>query len=88
MDGVVERTTGWTPEQLDLIKRTVADGTTDDEFAMFMHYCQQSGLDPLRKQAHCIVRDYTDKRGQHIFWDAHRRWFLRVIISASTTVRT
>ena len=65
MDGVVERTTGWTPEQLDLIKRTVADGTTDDEFAMFMHYCQQSGLDPLRKQAHCIVRDYTDKRGQH-----------------------
>ena len=65
MDGVAERPTGWTPEQIDLIKRTVADGTTDDEFAMFLHYCQQSGLDPLRKQAHCIVRDYTDKRGQH-----------------------
>ena len=56
---------GWSPEQVKLIKRTVAEGTTDDEFAMFLHYCQQSGLDPLRKQAHCIVRDYTDKRGNH-----------------------
>ena len=46
----------WTQEQKDLIKRTVAANTTDDEFAMFLHFCQQSGLDPLRKQAHCIVR--------------------------------
>ena len=55
---------GWDREQIDLIKRTVAKGTTDDEFAMFLHYCQQSGLDPLRSQAHCIVRDYTDRSGK------------------------
>ena len=54
---------GWTRDQVDLIKRTVAVGTTDDEFAMFLHYCKLSGLDPLRKQAHCIVREWTDKRG-------------------------
>tara|TARA_R100000808_G_scaffold9072_1_gene25217 strand:+ start:2074 stop:3309 length:1236 start_codon:yes stop_codon:yes gene_type:complete len=54
---------GWDDEQVALIKRTVAEGTTDDEFAMFLHYCQTSGLDPLRRQAHCIVREWVDKRG-------------------------
>ena len=56
---------GWNEEQTALIKRTVAEGTTDDEFAMFLHYCKQSGLDPLRRQAHCIVREWTDKRGNN-----------------------
>lgn len=54
---------GMNEEQIALAKRTVAEGTTDDEFAMFLHYCKQSGLDPLRRQAHCIVREWTDKRG-------------------------
>ena len=54
----------WTQEQMDLIKKTVAHGTTEDEFRMFLHYCEKSGLDPLRKQAHCIVREWTKKDGK------------------------
>lgn len=42
----------WTPEQRDLIKRTVAPQASDDELAMFLHIAAVSGLDPLRKQIH------------------------------------
>lgn len=54
----------WTDEQKELIKRTAAQGTTNDEFLLFLHYCQKSGLDPLRKQAHCIVKEYYSKAQQ------------------------
>lgn len=44
----------FSPEQRELIKRTVAPGATDDELAMFLHVAQRSGLDPLRKQIHFL----------------------------------
>src|SRR4051812_5181958 len=48
----VEAIALWTPEQRELIKRTVAVNATDDELAMFLHIAQVSGLDPLLKQIH------------------------------------
>lgn len=42
----------WSNEQRDLIKRTCAPGSTDDELAMFLHVAARSGLDPLRRQLH------------------------------------
>lgn len=42
----------WTPEQRDLVKRTVAKDATDDELAMFLHVAATTGLDPLQKQIH------------------------------------
>lgn len=52
-----------TPEQIELIKNTVAKDATPDEFRLFLHYCNESGLDPLRKQAHFIKRRYKDRQG-------------------------
>lgn len=45
-----------TPDQIALLKRTVAAGTTDDEFALFMHMAQRAGLDPFQRQIYAVKR--------------------------------
>lgn len=47
---------GWTRDQIELLKRTVAKETTDDELQMFMYHCQRTGLDPFLKQVHAVKR--------------------------------
>ncbi len=42
--------------QVALIKTTVAKGTTNDQLALFLYTCKKTGLDPLAKQIHCVVR--------------------------------
>lgn len=43
-------------EQVALLKRTVAKGTDDNEFALFMTVSQRLGLDPFLKQIHAVKR--------------------------------
>lgn len=53
---------------LALIKRTVAADTTDDEFNLFVSYCQSLKLDPRRKQIYALVynKDKPSKRRMSI----------------------
>lgn len=63
---VIEKDTKDTNMQnkLDLIKRTVARGATNDEFQMFMHRANKYKLDPILKEIWFIK--YDDKSAPNI----------------------
>ena len=52
----------FTKGTLDLIKKQVAIGATDDEFLMFIYQAQRTGLDPLAKQIYFIKRKTKVKK--------------------------
>jgi phage recombination protein Bet len=42
--------------KLELVKRTVANGASDDELELFLYHAKRAGLDPLAKQIYFVKR--------------------------------
>lgn len=64
-EGAAVQAHPWTREQVELIKRTVAIGATDDELKLFLYTAQRMGLDPLAKQIHAVKR-WSGAQGREV----------------------
>ena len=68
----ISKLTGYSPEEIAIVKNTVAKKTTDTELAYFLNICKSVDLNPFNKEVWC----YKDKKGNLLIF-AGRDGFLK-----------
>lgn len=66
----------FTRAQIELIKRTVCKGASDDQLQLFLYQARRTGLDPLAKQIHAVIR-----------WDSQQEEYVMAIQTAIDGLR-
>lgn len=57
----MDRQLAVSPEQVELIKNTLAKGATDDELKLFIYECQRRGIHPMDRLIHFVKRGQGEK---------------------------
>jgi phage recombination protein Bet len=55
----------FTPQQIEIIKNSVAKGVSDQELDFFLEVCRSTGLNPLHRQIYAIMRSSKGKDGKY-----------------------
>lgn len=53
-------------DKIEVLKRNMCKGGSDDDLAIFLHACNRTGLDPYLRQIYSVPRDSWDKNGVKI----------------------
>lgn len=62
MSALATATSSLSRDKLDLLKRTIAKGSTDDEFGLFVATAERLGLDPFARQIFAVKRFDSKER--------------------------